>query len=387
MESAKSEHLTGNPCDVPEYRRVLVISHEASRTGASRVAVTLLAVLNELDWNTTVVHRHGGPLRSELDAVSKATCNEPGWRLRGQLRRLGLGRLACGLENSAAESLLKRHRPDLVWANTVLTAPYVLAANKLGIPVVWYSHEQAQHTQHVLRRYKYRKPFREAELVACSSEASMALASELGLPVVAITTLHPSIDRASIMQRAAYVGHTNKRKITPIVLAVGVGSHAKGVDIFVAAAERASLLKSNAQWQWVGKRPASQSGHVEWLGEVSDPVPLMAAASVVVVPSRSEGFPLVVMEAMAAGTALVCSDLPGIREQLDGTGVLVPPGDDLALTEGVLMILNDDELRLRLGNAAQERSTSFSREAFLRDVASLSDMALSSRKTIDRINP
>ena len=168
-------------------------------------------------------------------------------------------------------------------------------------------------------------------------------------------------------------------RFMPIVLAVGVGSHAKGVDVFSIAAEKAASIDLGVRWQWAGRPPNRASMFVDWLGEVDDPVPLMAAALVVVVPSRSEGFPLVVMEAMAAGAPLVCSDLPGIREQVDDAGLLVPPGDAGALLEGVTMLVSDEQLRSRLEHAARERSARFSLVAFAQAVALASERAMTSK--------
>jgi glycosyltransferase involved in cell wall biosynthesis len=57
----------------------------------------------------------------------------------------------------------------------------------------------------------------------------------------------------------------------------------------------------------------------------------VAGAIAVVVPSRDEGFGLPVLEAMAAGTPVVCSDLPALREIAGGLASLVPVGDPAAL--------------------------------------------------------
>lgn len=374
--------LVENPTSVPQdgkLGRVMVVSHEASRTGAPRVAISLLKVLDEMGWTTAIVHRHGGPMRSALDAAADVSYNEPCWRLRGQLRRFGWERLACRLETWSAKWVLKRYRPRLVWGNTVLAAPYVLAAGQLGIPVVWYSHEQQKHAKFVLNRYRSKEVFRAAELVGCSGDASLALAAELGVSVDQVITVHPPIDRASILRRASMARVDGSGRFMPIVLAVGVGSHAKGVDVFSIAAEKAASIDLGVRWQWAGRPPNRASMFVDWLGEVDDPVPLMAAALVVVVPSRSEGFPLVVMEAMAAGAPLVCSDLPGIREQVDDAGLLVPPGDAGALLEGVTMLVSDEQLRSRLEHAARERSARFSLVAFAQAVALASERAMTSK--------
>jgi len=67
---------------------------------------------------------------------------------------------------------------------------------------------------------------------------------------------------------------------------------------------------------------------VKFVGWVENPVPWLQAADVVIVPSRWEGEPLVVLEAMACGTAVVASDIPPNVETLaPDAGAVVPAGN------------------------------------------------------------
>jgi glycosyltransferase involved in cell wall biosynthesis len=105
------------------------------------------------------------------------------------------------------------------------------------------------------------------------------------------------------------------------------------------------------------------------LGERDDVPELLSGADVFVLASRSEGLPLSVIEAMAAGLPVVASDVGGLRELVrDGeTGVLVPPGDPAALADALRPLLIDHELRRRLGRAGRERAKAlFDLSAFRR---------------------
>jgi len=88
---------------------------------------------------------------------------------------------------------------------------------------------------------------------------------------------------------------------------------------------------------------------------------LYARAAVVACPSQREGFGVVCAEAMAHGRAVVASDVGGLRDLVvDGeTGLLVPPRDVAALRSALERLLDDRELRLRLGTAARERVRSY----------------------------
>ena len=91
------------------------------------------------------------------------------------------------------------------------------------------------------------------------------------------------------------------------------------------------------------------------VGPVPDAANKLGRFAIVALPSFREGLPLVLIEAMAAGCAVIASDLPGCRELVvDGTGVLVPPGEPGALAEALLDLIGDVAARERLGRRGRE---------------------------------
>ncbi len=92
------------------------------------------------------------------------------------------------------------------------------------------------------------------------------------------------------------------------------------------------------------------------LGELDDIPCLLAAADALVLPSKSEGLPLVVMEAMAASTPVVATAVGGVPELVehDRTGLLVPAEDDAALAAALGRVLEDRDLRRSLACRARE---------------------------------
>jgi glycosyltransferase involved in cell wall biosynthesis len=90
-------------------------------------------------------------------------------------------------------------------------------------------------------------------------------------------------------------------------------------------------------------------------GDRDDVPELLATSDVFVLSSRSEGGPISVLEAMAAGLPVVASDVGGVREQVDEgvSGLLVPAGDPAALAAALERVLGDPQLRRDLGAAGR----------------------------------
>jgi glycosyltransferase involved in cell wall biosynthesis len=99
----------------------------------------------------------------------------------------------------------------------------------------------------------------------------------------------------------------------------------------------------------------SQGGVVEWWGHRRDMAAVLAAATVVVLPTYGEGLPKVLVEAAAVGRAVVATDVRGCREIVRPgvNGLLVPPRDSTALAQAIERLLNAKELRARLGEAGR----------------------------------
>ena len=101
-------------------------------------------------------------------------------------------------------------------------------------------------------------------------------------------------------------------------------------------------------------RQASRLGiDVRFVGACTEVGPLLARANVVVLPSLHEGLSNAVMEAMAAGRAIVATDVGGTPELLNGRGVLIPPGDPVALAAAIERLLTDPAYASRLGARAR----------------------------------
>ncbi|HYY10839.1 MAG TPA: glycosyltransferase family 4 protein [Kineosporiaceae bacterium] len=151
-----------------------------------------------------------------------------------------------------------------------------------------------------------------------------------------------------------------------LLVTVGRLAAQKGVDVLAdAVADLARDPGRRVLAVVAGEGPLEErlrGGPLTLLGARRDVADLLAAADVVVVPSRWEGQPLVVQEALRAGAAVVATDAGGTREVAGDAAVLVPPGDARALADGVRGVLDDPGERDRLRAAALVRAAALPTE-------------------------
>jgi glycosyltransferase involved in cell wall biosynthesis len=93
--------------------------------------------------------------------------------------------------------------------------------------------------------------------------------------------------------------------------------------------------------------------------EDADLAALYAGASLLVMPSRAEGFGLPVLEAMSLGVPVVTSDDPAMREVGGGATQLFPVGDPAALCAAITRVLSDAPLRAQMVEAGRSRARDY----------------------------
>lgn len=126
----------------------------------------------------------------------------------------------------------------------------------------------------------------------------------------------------------------------------------RGLDFTLAVAGDGSLRGALGQ----RARDLGLEKHVHFLGTLDDAGPLLAAADAVLLPSKWEGLPLALLEAMARSRPVIASAVGGVPEVVTHgeTGWLVPPGDVTALAEALELFHRKADRALRLGRAAGE---------------------------------
>ena len=226
---------------------------------------------------------------------------------------------------------------DLVHAHWLAAGAVAMTLRKPYVVQVWGTDVE------LARRVPWlaRPVLRRARLVIAASHSLADAARELGARDVRVVPSGVEIPES--------VGAPEE---PPHVLYVGRLSAEKGVLELVQAARGLPL-------RVVGDGPL-RTQVPDAVGFVP-PSELGASyerAAIVAVPSRREGYGVVAREAMARGRPVVASAVGGLLDAVvDGeTGLLVPPGDVTALRAALERLLDDPELRARLGAAARERA-------------------------------
>lgn len=143
--------------------------------------------------------------------------------------------------------------------------------------------------------------------------------------------------------------------LTPLILAVARHESDKGVDVLLRSFPEVLRVAPTAKLAVAGREGRATPGlrstaerlkltdSVRFLGERSDVPELLCAADVFVLPSRSEGLPGALLEAMALEAPIVATDLPNVREAVAHreSAILVPPEAPDALAAAIVATLDD----------------------------------------------
>ncbi|MFJ8621223.1 glycosyltransferase family 4 protein [Kitasatospora sp. NPDC093550] len=242
-------------------------------------------------------------------------------------------------------------------------------------PLVVTSHHALLATgmERRLQRLMERRVARAADLVLGASSDLVARARELGAtdarlgPVAAPPMPEGRLDRAAA--RTELLGGGPDR---PLVLAVGRLVPQKAFGLLLDATRELAALDPEPLVLLAGDGPeagalrervTAEKLPVRLLGYRTDVPDLLAAADVVVVPSRWEARSLVVQEAMRAGVPVVATAVGGIPELVGDAAVLVPPGDPAAIGAAVRGLLADPARRERLVAAGRQQAETWPDEA------------------------
>jgi colanic acid/amylovoran biosynthesis glycosyltransferase len=307
----------------------------------------------------------------------------------------------------AFESRLRPLRPVLVHAHFGPDGLVALPiARALGIPLVTTLHgyDVSRSPAAMLlsgrltwTRYQLlkRRLIAGGDLFLAVSDAVRARALDRGYPPERTIVHHNGVDLARFRGRAGapepglilHVGRLVEKKGTALLLEAFARVRAARADAFLAIAGDGPLrLRLEAQSAGLGL-----DGAVRFLGALPHHETaawmrrawVLAAPSLAAADGDAEGLPQVVVEAAASSLPVVGSDHSGIPEAVvdGGTGFIVPQGESAPLAERLTAILDDADLRLRMGAAGRALAeTRFDSVRQIARLESLYDSLLAGRR-------
>lgn len=211
---------------------------------------------------------------------------------------------------------------------------------------------------------------KRVDLVLPVSQAIADRLAGLGYDPARVQVIHNGIDTAEVHRLSEGPAGLppSVRDGGPLVGLVARLEAVKSAGTFVRAAALVAAARPDARFVIAGDGPeraeiealAASLGlgeRIAFLGWVDPIEPVVAALDVLALTSLSEGFPMVLLEAMTLGKPAVAASVGGVPEiVVDGaTGVLFPAGDAEAAAASVLRLLDDPALRARMGVAARHR--------------------------------
>ncbi len=296
-----------------------------------------------------------------------------------RLRALGVPVTAWGAMRWGAPLALRHHlrlhRPDLLHLHGSRAGAVgaLVARGGDAPPIVYTAHAFAFHRRlpaplRAAAALMEQATGRAAARIICLSDGDRRAALAHHLPAGRLALIRNGIDAARFADAAPIRADLGLADGAPVIALIARLVPQKNPLAFVRIAARIAPHAPDARFLVVGDGPlrgeVARAVHAAGLQErvlltgVRHDIPqVLASCDIVVAPSRWEGLPLGLLEAMAAGRAVVASRLPGHAEVIEEgrSGVLVGDGDEEGFARAILALYADRARGAALGQAAHAR--------------------------------
>lgn len=389
--------------------RIVHYSHTNMIAGAERVLLNVLPYSSDIGLDPILLSP-AGRLQDEVRklGIAVTTCHSLQARYTWNPYKLveylcSFVRAICSIRHQ-----LRDLKPDLVHANSVRAGLVATAATVgLNTPVVWHVHDvlPSHPFSHVIRIVAAAS--RRSSFIAVSKSTGRLFAKGLLRHSIAskMEVLHNAVashsasstiqERSNLRKRMGVseefligcVGQVCQRKNQVglvEVFAEALKSHAEMVLLIAGSA----LFPCNEPYEkrlHQRVRELGISDSVRLLGNRDDIPLLLETMDLLVIPSKSDPFPMIMLESMVAGLPIVAYAVDGIPELVaDGrTGWLVPPNDRMQLARTILWAERNPAQRRRLAEGARHVALANSLQAYASTFANI----LRSRATQSRPLP
>ena len=260
----------------------------------------------------------------------------------------------------AGRRALRRFRPHVVHANlTALNGcrPLVLAALSLRLPVVLVDHLPGPGLTWRGRALQRLVTRGCAARVAVGTRTARMVERYAGLPDGVVQAIPNGLPRQSPMKARAADGRC-------VFGTLGRLEHQKGIDLLLHALAKVPDAQLTIMGSGRQREPLKVmvddlglSARVSFLPGSSNTDSFWRGIDVLVLPSRSEAMPLVLLEALQHGRPIIAADVGSVAEVLDeNVGILVPAQDIVALAAALREMTDAPQARVKMGAIALERA-------------------------------
>jgi glycosyltransferase involved in cell wall biosynthesis len=310
-------------------------------------------------------------LACSVEGALAPLAEQAGVFVRPLLRHLVKRRLSLKYAGRLA-GLMRQGQFDLVHTHMYASAlASAYATLDTGTPLVITEHSQAGWRSGYARQCSRWVYFRAKHIIAVAREIQRRLIEQDGVPYDRVSVIMNALPPDTELYARIQPGLPAMLQSRPLVGVAARLHPEKGVVYFLEAAAHVLKFLPQVHFLVIGDGPLSgelqtytkQLGiqeRVRFLGFRLDAQEIVGLLDILVVPSLSEGTPLVTLEAMTAGVPVVASAVGGIPEQIrhHREGLLVPPRDSAALGEAVLQLLQNPTWMQQLGEAGRQRALS-----------------------------
>ena len=361
--------------------RILIIGHEAGRTGAPIVLLHLLKWLrnHEPDLEMDILLLRGGELVSEFRELGEVFVLNPESNIN--MARRGVRKLR-GQEHGWYVPLSFSGRPftrryDLVFGNTITTLYCLQHFKRQGSRTVCWMHEMQYVVKSFFTQEKLADLSKSVDKFIVPSKAVEQTLIDLGVKV-AVERIHeitppleaPDTDGKTVR---ASLG------IPPDAFVVGAGGTVewrKGTDLFLQIAAKLCKREAGIYFLWIGGRTSRSEldfdrivhdanlmgigDRVKFTGVTDEPTNYMSICDVFALTSREDPFPLMCLEAASLGKPLICFNKAGGMVEFveNDAGSVVPYVDTDAFADAIMKFFGDRKMMQVAGAVAREKLAS-----------------------------
>ncbi|MCX5013969.1 glycosyltransferase [Streptomyces sp. NBC_00555] len=324
--------------------------HKVHIVGIAPVAEEIRQKLPaDLPYEMTTLYEAHPPAARRLHGI-KGRLNAP------ERRRQAARRARMRAKAEQLSELFRVARPgSVVIVTQVWAMEWVALADTKGLSVIGMSHESFEASQKSTRGERVRRHYPEVDRLLVLTAEDADLWIRAGMENV-----------GSMPNPLPFMPDSPAPRTEKVVASVGRLAFEKGVDLLLDA--WADAAPHHPDWvlriYGAGLEEPTLRAHctalglddsVEWMGSTDDVLGALRGASVFAQASRAEGFPITLLEAMAAGVPVAAFDCaPGVREIVTHgeDGLLARLGNTMELAGHLNALMSDRELRDRLGDTA-----------------------------------